>query len=501
MSEQKKVFVADDDPTALFSLKELLSKSGFLVESTDSPGEVVARVNNFKPHLILLDLVMPGLDGFTVCETLQGDKKTRGIPIIAISGLAGYADMERAYNLGVVAYFTKPYDFQKLLKEINSAIAYKEALQEERNFISAVLDTAGALIVVLDRQGRIVRWNAACELITGYAFQEIENKCPWDIFLKPQEKEEARAAFENSYSGQFPRKSENCWITKNGALRTIAWSDTALTDSDGTIKNIVSTGIDITERTLAEERLQDAYDELRRAQIQLVQSAKMAAIGRIANWVAHEIKNPLAIIIQGTDYLKSQVASEPALREPAQRITDAALRADRIVKDLLNFSRQSTSSQEEKEIPPVIEESLSLVEHQMSLRNVQILREFPSYTPKVKMDVNQMKQVFINILINAVEAMPGGGKISIVVGETKEETGRRNLEIVFSDTGEGILEENIPKVFETFFSTKKKEGSAGLGLPITKEIVEKHGGRIMIESKTGKGTSVRIKLPVAEPLT
>lgn len=497
MSDKKRIFVADDDRIVLASLRELLSQSGFSVESTYIPTEVEQKVKIFKPHLILLDLVMPQVDGFAVCEMLQNDKGTQGIPIIAISGLGNYADIERAYNLGVVAYFTKPYDFPKLLKEINRVIAYKEALQEERTFITAVLDTAGALIVVLSPEGAIARWNLACEQITGYTFEEVKGQPVWDIFLSGKEKETEKANFSKLNEGAHLTNNESIWMTKDGRGRMIAWSDTTLTDAEGKTKNIILTGIDITERKLAEEKLQAAYDELKKAHLQLLQSTKMAAVGRIANWVAHEIKNPLAVIIQGVEYLKSQIAADSELYKPAEIIVNAAMRADKIVKDLLDFSRQSSETMETVDIVPVIEESLSLVEHQMNLRNIKIGREFPAGLPAVKVDANQIKQVFINILVNAVEAMAENGSITISIKVCQESNANQYLEICFKDTGPGISEENISKVFETFFSTKKKGGSAGLGLSITKEIVEKHGGKIMLKSKPGEGTSAIIRLPAS----
>ncbi len=126
MIERKRVFIADDDEIALTSLQKLLLLSGFEVEATVDSSEVMSKINKFKPHIILLDLRMPNLGGFDICDMLNKDANTRGIPIIIISALAGDKDIHRAYQLGVIGYFTKPYDFPKLLSEINKALFYKD---------------------------------------------------------------------------------------------------------------------------------------------------------------------------------------------------------------------------------------------------------------------------------------------------------------------------------------------------------------------------------------
>lgn len=494
MPGKNRIFIADDDVSALGSLKDLLVFSGFEVETTENPTEVLPRVKTFKPQLILLDLVMPRLDGFEVCQILSQDQDTQAIPIIIVSALSGYTDIKKAYKLGVVGYFTKPYDFQNVLAEINKAIAYKDALQEERNFISVILDAAGALIMILNEKGRILRFNHACEQISGYAFSEAAGKYIWDLFVAS---EDLKVFFRSPKASAFPRTYESQWITKSGAKRQIAWTDTVIANAGDSPEYIIVAGIDITERKQAEEGLRKTNEELTRAHLELMQSTKMAAVGRLSTWIAHEIKNPLAIIIQGSEYVKSLVPSDSELYDSTERIIRAALRADKIVKDLLDFSRQPQSSEfKDEDITAVIEESLALVEHQMGLRNIKIIRDFAPNVPKLRINSDQMKQVFINVLVNAVEAMRAGGVIHVSLKEITTEEKANFLEITFTDTGCGIAEEHILKVFDPFFSTKKKEGSAGLGLAITKEIVEKHEGVISIESKLGEQTSVIIRLPV-----
>ncbi len=259
------------------------------------------------------------------------------------------------------------------------------------------------------------------------------------------------------------------------------------------VANVLA-GIIIRKR--AEDSLKKAYSELTDTHAQLIQSEKMAAIGLLASGVAHEIKNPLAIIIQGSEYLKSVLPAESSALDSLSKIINAGLRADKIIKALLNFSRQTAAVFEETDLSVLIEDSLMLVEHQLSLRNVKIIRQFAPGLPKVKVDANQMKQVLINILVNASDAMRDGGAITIDLEEVRLSPQERYLQMTFTDTGCGIPEEHIAKVLDPFFTTKGKEGGSGLGLSISKGIIETHKGKIEIKSKVGQGTSVIIRLPV-----
>jgi signal transduction histidine kinase len=237
-------------------------------------------------------------------------------------------------------------------------------------------------------------------------------------------------------------------------------------------------------------------DDLKETQAQLIQAEKMGALGQLAAGVAHEIKNPLAIIIQGIEFIRSSISSDKMLLDAVNRIKEATVRADKIVRDLLNFSKQTSVAFEEVDILNIINESISLIEYQLGPKNIKIIRDLPPSLPKIKGDITQLKQIFINIILNAVDAMPEGGTITIKAEEVEKE-GNKYIRISVKDTGTGIPEEILQKVFDPFFTTKKKEKSAGLGLSVTKGLVEKHGGNIEIKSKVGEGTTVIIELPVA----
>ena len=179
-----------------------------------------------------------------------------------------------------------------------------------------------------------------------------------------------------------------------------------------------------------------------------------------------------------------------------ERIKKSAERADTIVKGLLSFTRQISIQTEKTEIIPVIEETLSFVEHQINAKHITVIRQYAPDAPPISIDTDQIKQAFANILSNSVEAMEDGGTITIAVRQMKNEAGEPHLQVSFADTGCGIPADKIEKVFDPFFTTKDNWGNTGLGLSITKGIIDKHHGTILIDSKLQEGTEVVIELPV-----
>ncbi len=235
-------------------------------------------------------------------------------------------------------------------------------------------------------------------------------------------------------------------------------------------------------------------DDLKEAQNQLIQAEKMASLGQLSAGVAHEIKNPLTIIVQGVDYLKNST-EDPKLVDAAERIKKAALRADNIIIDLLDYSQPAFPKFKKSDIIHLIEETLSLTKYQLNIKNIRINTKFASDIPKVNIDEHLIKQVFLNIVINAIDATEEGGSLNISVDKNIEDKSNF-IEIIFHDNGCGISVENLRKIFDPFFTTKKTRKSTGLGLSVTRGIIRRHHGKIHINSTLGEGTEVKIKLPV-----
>lgn len=227
---------------------------------------------------------------------------------------------------------------------------------------------------------------------------------------------------------------------------------------------------------------------------------KLVAIGTCAASIAHELKNSLSIIIQGLEFLSTCVGSDPVLTDVLERIKKSALRADSTVKGLLNFAKQVPMKKEKADVRDLIEESLSCVELSLQSHNIKVKKEYAANLPTVWVDHVQMKQVLVNLLSNAVDAMPEGGMLTLRTETLEEKPGHRSIQIVVSDTGSGIPGDILKKVFEPFFTTKGSGENVGLGLSITKGIIDRHDGTIHLESQPGKGTSVFIRIPVLQTI-
>ena len=258
--------------------------------------------------------------------------------------------------------------------------------------------------------------------------------------------------------------------------------------------------------------LERANEELKRTQAMLVQAGKMTAIGQLASGIAHEVKNPLNIILQSVTYLEPELKARGGqTAELLQVIREAVMTADKIIRGLLDFSKPAPLELKQTSIDSVLEASLLLVQNQLAARRVRLVKEVAPDVPPVTLDQNQMKQVFINLLLNALQAMPGGGELFIrastrVLTKPDIAIGARITDIFklgetvvvceIEDTGTGIAREILHRVFNPFFTTKAPGEGVGLGLPITAAIIEGHRGLIHLESEEGRGTKVIIMLPV-----
>ncbi|HET6461405.1 MAG TPA: ATP-binding protein [Syntrophales bacterium] len=299
------------------------------------------------------------------------------------------------------------------------------------------------------------------------------------------------------------KKTEESFDMKDEKLLSTMLIDVKLTLENAMLQSQVADYIDdmekrnnqleqeIAERKRAEEMQKRLHEEL-------MQAEKLAAVGTFVAGIAHEVKNPLAIIIQGIEYLKTSTGpDDPLLNDVVERIKKSAHRADSIVRGLLSFTRQISIQTEKMDIKPVIEESLSFVENQIGAKHIKVERRYSPDAPPVNIDSDQIKQAFANIFLNSVEAMEDGGTITIDVQPVKNESNEQYLQIAFSDTGVGIPLDKIEKVFDPFFTTKDNLGNTGLGLSVTKGIVDKHHGKIRVESMVEEGTKVIVDLPVS----
>ncbi len=245
-----------------------------------------------------------------------------------------------------------------------------------------------------------------------------------------------------------------------------------------------------TETVKRNEELADANARLQSAQAQLVQSEKLASVGQLTAGIVHDVKNPLAVIKGLAEELQEDVGLDPSTRDQLKTIRQSATRASTIVGDLLKFARQSKPEMGIRDIRETVEASMRLTEYLVRKAGVDSQLDLPKKSVMMTFDATQIEQVLINLITNAVQAMPDGGKLRVSLGEAEEA-----VAIAVQDSGIGIPRENLSRIFDPFFTTKPEGQGTGLGLSLSYGIVSRHGGRIEVDSKMGKGTTFTLLLP------
>lgn len=247
-----------------------------------------------------------------------------------------------------------------------------------------------------------------------------------------------------------------------------------------------------------EDEVQKKTTEIMKAHDQLINAEKLASLGRMAAGVAHELNSPLTGIVTFSHLMMKRLPPENKQDiEDLEVIIEQANRCSKIIKGLLGFSRKTSSEKAPTDINTLAETSISLVRNQAKFHNIKFSLNPDGSIPQIVVDPNQMQQVFLNLLINAADAMSERGQITVTTRQISDSaSGKRFVEIEFTDTGPGIPEENLSKIFEPFFTTKPIGKGTGLGLAVSYGIIKKHGGNIFVRSDVGKGATFFVRLPV-----
>jgi PAS domain S-box-containing protein len=387
----------------------------------------------------------------------------------------------------------------------------EQALRDSEARAHAILATAVDAVVVIDERGVVETFNPAAERMFGFTTEEITGQNVNLLMPEPYHIE------HDGYLANYLRTGDKKII---GIGREVAGRR-----KDGTVFPVelavsearlgerrVFVGIvrDLTERKRVEEALRDSNRQLERAMAalqargdeikamsqQLWQAAKLAAVGELAASIAHELNNPLAIVSLRVESLLGQTAADDPRRRGLEIVEQEVERMANLVANLLQFSRRGQPRVSTLDVSEDLVKTLELVHHHLRTRRIKVVQEFAPDTPVIQADRQQLRQVFLNLLTNASDAMPDGGTLTVRVARGSLD-GRPGLELEFSDTGVGIAPENLPKVLEPFFTTKEEGKGTGLGLAICRRAVQEHNGTIQVSSELGKGTSVRITLPLA----
>jgi PAS domain S-box-containing protein len=335
------------------------------------------------------------------------------------------------------------------------------------------------MIVSLDAAGRVMTWNKAAERVLEYSKQEAAGK-PFTMFFAAAEHNRLEDLFTRLRRDGDAPVIETALQTPSGRGLLISWRFSSMHTIDESVA-IVGVGRDLTDKRHLEE--------------QVIQSAKLAALGEMAGGIVHEIRNPLAIASSAAQILQKR-GGESAIRdECAQKIRHAVTRATAILENLFRFTRPAESVEECVDVNSAVEDSLALVEQQFAQRLIEIQKRFTPGLPPVKGSRNQLQQAFVDIILNTYRAMPEGGRL-VVESDIAPLADGDWIDIRFTDTGCGIPAAQLARIFDPFFSARPVGKGTGLGLSIAYSIVQRHGGTILVDSNPS-GTIFIVRLPAS----
>jgi len=358
-------------------------------------------------------------------------------------------------------------------------------LQEAHDFLNKFIKSSPDAIMATDLQGNIFIWNKGAEETLGYSAEEvIGNMNIEKIYPEGVAKEVMKKMRSSEYGGTGKLHSYPIvYVRRDGEIIDGTLSAAIIYDAQG--KEIGSVGIfvDIRERLKMERKLRETQE-------QLLQSEKLAAMGRLTSQIAHELNNPLYGIMNTLELLKTEVPPENKRRKILDMALSETVRLTELLRKMLSFSKPDEEEKQPVDINTILDEILLLMAKQLQENSIRISSSFSENLGKVYASKNQLRQVFLNMISNARDAMPDGGTITI-----KTMAKGDDIRIEISDTGVGIREENINKIFDAFFTTKDKIKGVGLGLSVCYGFIRDHGGDIKVSSKKGDGTTFTIIVP------
>lgn len=548
-----KILVVDDEEIVRNLLGRTLGGKGYAVETVEDGDAALEKVKKDNFNLLITDLKMPRISGMDVLRELK--KVNPYIEVIIITGYPTIDSAVEAIKIGAFDFICKPFDIQATISTIERSLEKQKfnishfqlselmilfevsktmtATANLDDLLARILDSAleitkakrGSLLLIDEKTEelaiKIARGlsqeiidNTRIKLgegISGRVAQEGTAILVTDIETDPRFQRKNKPQYETKSFLGVPLTSIPIHSQKN-VLGVINISDKisgdSFTEREQTLLSVLAdqAAVAIENAKLYRELqnkiedLKQTIEKLNHTQVQLIQSEKLAALGRFSSGIAHEVKNPLGIIVGGVEFLELKLSqAEEDVRIALQKIKESTLRADAIIKSLLRFARPSELKTESLKPQDLIEDTLSLVRFRSPLIDIKIETDFAQEPISIEVDKNQMSQVFFNILMNAVEAMPNGGQIKIktyktAVTEFSSERQMCVIEVI--DSGEGISKDNLLRLFEPFFTTKRDKKGTGLGLFMSKMIVEKHKGKLTIESEVGRGTTAKIALPI-----
>ena len=459
-----------DANQALLDMLGYDSKDEFL--NIDIAADLYARPEDRRKFQEMIER-----DGIVKDHEVEFRKKDGTPVIVSLSARARYDHHEKAtvYE-GIVVDRTYRYNMERQLREAH-------------NFMNKIIQNSPNPIMASDLKGNILTWNRASEKTLGYSAAETIGKIHiTKIYPEGVAKKIMKMIRSPDHGGVgMLRAHPMLYVRKDGTVIDGMLSAAMIYDDEGREVATVGSFIDMTERIEMERTLQQT-------QLQLLQSEKLASMGRLTSQLAHELNNPIYGIMNTLELLKSEIKPENRRRKLLDMSLSETVRLADMLKKMLSFSKPDEEERNAADINTIMEEMVILHEKMLQEHSIKVVTEFEGGLPEVFVSKNQIRQVLLNMISNARDAMPEGGVLTF---KTYRQNDRVAIDI--TDTGMGISNENINRIFDSFFTTKDAIKGVGLGLSVCYGFIRDHGGDIEVDSKPGEGTTFHITLPANKP--
>lgn len=532
-SKPVKILAIDDNPDNLTTIKALVREAfpsaQIFTATNGEKGVALARAED--PDVVLLDILMPGMDGFAVCRTLKSEEALRDIPVVFVTALKAYSDCRiRALEVGAEGFLNKPIDESELTAQIQAMVKIKAAhvkgqgekmLLEtmvaerteklEKELVERII-TETALLMSEERYRRILEGitdyvysvsvengravqtihGAACEKVTGYSARDFAaDPNLWITMVPEEDRQGVIARVGEILAGKQIPAAEHRIRRKDGEIRWVRDATVLHTDAHGRLLSYDGVVKDITE--------------IREIEARLRQSEKMEAIGTLAGGIAHDFNNVLGGIIGYSEMSLDLAEKGSILERNLLQVLKASDRARNLVRQILTFSRKGKQEKTVIEIQPIVKEVLDLLQASIP-SSVIIESDLRKNTKPVFADATKIHEIILNLVTNAVYAMKRKGTLTVrlYAESLKLETscilgkiapGEYTV-IEIADTGCGMDISTLSKAFDPFFTTKPVGEGTGMGLSVVMGVLQSHGGDLQVTSEPGKGATFRVFLPV-----
>lgn len=494
------ILIVDDEESLRATMSKMLQRQDYNVITAEDYRSGMQALGENKIHVAILDVRLPDVSGVELLKAIA--QRDEYIPVIIMTGEPDIADVPEIIRAGASDYLPKPIRRADLIRVVEQTVEKKitvdertQALQKTTNFLNTLLDSCTNLgVIAWDTEGRINAFNRGAKSMFGCSAEKalgkqvaVDLKLFGDLSIAELH-QRCRASISEG-----PLEWEQVCRTCEGQPFDGMLTVNPMRDENGQVIGFLCLVKDVTEIKKTAEEIND----MRR---KLINSEKIAALGRMSAHVAHEVKNPLGGLKLYASSLKRKLeASDGSDRlELADKICKGIDHLNNVVNGITKFAQPPTLNKSRVHVNRLLEDALALLQHQIQAKEITVKKALDEQIPDGLFDESTLKSTVLNLLINAIQAVNWGG---VIKAETRRilpsagDTGGAGLVIEIKDNGCGMTEEQLANIFEPFFTTKNQ--GLGLGMTYVQNVIHMHNGSIHIESHRGEGTCVQIRLPLA----